>query len=184
MSRPAPGNEDVARRRGHRARSSTDGTAPVGAQPVLAPAQAEDLPDVHALFLEYAGSLGIDLSFQGFEEELRGLPGKYAAPEGALLLARLEGAACGCVALRRIDARTCEMKRLYVRPEARGRGLGRLLVERIVEEGRRRGYRAMRLDTLSTMEAAQRLYREAGFRPTPPYIFNPLEGAVFMEKEL
>ncbi len=150
----------------------------------IVPAREEDLPEVRALFREYGDSLGIDLSFQDFEEELRGLPGKYREPEGTILLARLDGKACGCVALRRLGPLTCEMKRLYVRPGLRARGIGRRLVERITAEAARRGYQAMRLDTLPAMEAAQRLYREAGFRPIPPYVYNPIEGAVFMEKRL
>lgn len=145
---------------------------------------AEDLPAVRALFEEYARSIGVDLSFQGFDEELACLPGKYAPPHGALILARRGGIPCGCVALRRIDERTCEMKRLYVRPENRGLKIGAELVRRILEAAAARGYRAMRLDTLQTMQSAVALYRSLGFRDIDPYIFNPIAGARFMEKSI
>ena len=148
-----------------------------------------DLPgDVAAareLFREYAKSIGIDLSFQGFEEELATLPGKYAAPAGALIVARADGVPVGCVALRRIDQRTCEMKRLFVRPESRGLKIGAELVRRIIEAARARGYQAMRLDTLQTiMRDAISLYQRFGFQDIEPYIYNPLPGARFMEKKL
>ncbi len=144
----------------------------------------EDLPVVRELFAEYAQSLGVDLSFQGFDEELAALPGKYAPPQGAVIVARSDGTPCGCVALRRIDERTCEMKRLYVRPGCRGLGMGAELVMRIIEAATARGYEAMRLDTLPTMARAVSLYRSLGFRDIPPYIYNPLPGALFMEKKL
>jgi len=148
-----------------------------------------DLPgDVAAareLFREYEKSIGIDLSFQGFEEELASLPGKYAAPAGALIVARVDGAPMGCVALRRIDERTCEMKRLFVRPEGRGLKIGAELVRRIIEAAQARGYQAMRLDTLQTiMRNAISLYQRFGFQDIEPYIYNPLPGARFMEKKL
>ncbi len=142
------------------------------------------MPVVRALFVEYAGWIGVDLSFQGFAEELAALPGKYAEPAGTVLLGLLDGVPCGCVALRRIEAEICEMKRLYVQSRARGKGAGRELVRLVITAARDRGYRRMRLDTLSSMEAAQTLYREMGFREIPPYIFNPLPGAIFMEKDL
>jgi GNAT superfamily N-acetyltransferase len=149
-----------------------------------ASASAADIPVVRGLFREYAQSLGFDLSFQDFDDELAGLPGKYAPPHGALILARHDGAACACVALRRIDAECCEMKRLYVQPSRRGLGIGRQLVERILDEARARGYRRMRLDTLTTMQSAVALYRSFGFRDIEPYIFNPIPGALFMERDL
>jgi ribosomal protein S18 acetylase RimI-like enzyme len=148
------------------------------------PAAAADIPAVRGLFLEYADSLGFDLTFQGFDAELASLPGKYAAPEGALIIARHDGAACACVALRRIDAECCEMKRLYVQPAKRGLGIGRQLVERILDAARERGYRRMRLDTLASMKSAVALYRSFGFRDIPPYIFNPIPGALYMERDL
>jgi putative acetyltransferase len=149
-----------------------------------ASATEADLPAVRQLFREYAGSLGIDLSFQGFEEELAALPGKYAPPQGALIVVRHGGDPCACVALRKIDDECCEMKRLYVQPSKRGLGIGRELVERILEEARRRGYRRMRLDTLTSMKSAVKLYRAFGFRDIPPYIYNPMPDALYMEREL
>jgi ribosomal protein S18 acetylase RimI-like enzyme len=143
-----------------------------------------DLPVVRDLFEEYGRSLGIDLAFQGFAEELAALPGKYCPPEGSVILARSDGTPCGCVALRRFDERTCEMKRLYVRPAQRGLGIGAQLVAGILASGVARGYEAMRLDTLSTMTHAIGLYHSFGFREIEPYIFNPLPGALFMEKRL
>jgi ribosomal protein S18 acetylase RimI-like enzyme len=139
---------------------------------------------VRELFAEYGQSLGIDLSFQGFEEELASLPGKYTPPHGALIVARSDGTPCGCVALRRIDERVCEMKRLYVRPGNRGRRIGVGLVSRIIQTAKNRGYEAMRLDTLPSMASAVSLYRTFGFQEIEPYIYNPLPGALFMEKGL
>jgi len=144
----------------------------------------EDLPEVRALFEEYAGSMGIDLSFQGFEQELAALPGKYAPPHGTVIVARRDGKPRGCVALRRIDERTCEMKRLYVRPGSRGLGIGAELVRRIIETAEALGYRTMRLDTLQTMASAVALYQSFGFRDIEPYVYNPIPGARFMEKTL
>ena len=147
-------------------------------------AAAEDVPVIRSLFSEYAESLGIDLSFQDFHHELATLPGKYAPPDGMVILATHQEVPCGCVALRKIDRLTCEMKRLYVRPEKRGLRIGRELVRRILEEARARGYAAMRLDTLRTMESAVALYRSAGFHEIAPYIFNPIPGALYMERSL
>jgi GNAT superfamily N-acetyltransferase len=144
----------------------------------------DDLPVVRALFEEYGDSLGIDLSFQGFQEELDTLPGKYAPPDGAVIIARHAGTPCGCVALRRIDERTCEMKRLYVRPDTRGLGIGAELIKRIIGMAKEKGYRAMRLDTLPSMKSAVSLYKLAGFKDIPAYVHNPIQGALFMEKEL
>jgi ribosomal protein S18 acetylase RimI-like enzyme len=144
----------------------------------------EDLPAVKKLFEEYAASLAIDLSFQGFAEELEGLPGKYAGPRGVILLAEAGGEPCGCVALRPLDGQACEMKRLYVRPAGRGRGVGRQLVARIIEGARGRGYSSMKLDTLPSMGSAVALYRSFGFRDTAPYVYNPVPGAMFMEMGL
>jgi putative acetyltransferase len=143
-----------------------------------------DLPVVRELFEEYGRTLGIDLSFQGFEEELASLPGKYAPPDGTVILARLDGKPCGCVALRRINDRTCEMKRLYVRPESRGLRMGGELVRRIIEAAEARGYETMRLDTLPSMKSAVSLYRAFEFQEIEPYIYNPIPGAMFMEKRL
>ena len=128
------------------------------------------------LFREYAGSLGVDLSFQGFEEELAALPAGY----DAILLAGDEG----CVGVRPFGDAVCEMKRLYVRPAARGSGLGRTLALAAVEQARTLGYRAMRLDTMPSMGAAQALYASLGFVEIPPYRHNPVPGARFMELQL
>ncbi len=153
-------------------------------QTVYRPAGEADLPAVRRLFEEYAASLEIDLAFQGFAAELDSLPGKYAPPRGALILAERDGEPCGCVALRPIDGQTCEMKRLFVRESGRGLGVGRQLIGRILEEARAKGYTAMRLDTLPSMQGAVRLYRSFGFQDTEPYVYNPLPGAMFMEKLL
>jgi GNAT superfamily N-acetyltransferase len=151
--------------------------------PVRTPA---DIEAMAALFREYASSLGVDLCFQDFDAELASLPGKYAPPTGALLLARdAQGAPLGCVALRPVlPEGCCEMKRLYVAPQRRGLGLGNALVNAIIAEAKRIGYREMRLDTLPTMEAAVALYRREGFVPIPPYYDTPVEGTIFLARSL
>lgn len=151
---------------------------------IIAAVTPEQLRSVRDLFREYARSLGVDLAFQGFEAELAGLPGKYGPPEGALLLAVDGCAACGCVALRPLSPGVCEMKRLYVRPEFRGRGLGSALTKRILQEGAGRGYAVMRLDTLSGLTDAIRLYERLGFRRTGAYYDNPLPAVSYWEIDL
>ena len=144
----------------------------------------DDIAAVRRLFNAYAASLGIDLSYQGFETELAGLPGNYAPPRGRLLLAVAEDSATGCVALRPIDDQTCEMKRLFVRPERQGSGLGRRLATRVIDEARAIGYTTILLDTLPSMQGALRLYESLGFVRRPPYFQSPIEGNVFMELRL
>jgi putative acetyltransferase len=134
------------------------------------------------LFLEYAQSLGFSLCFQNFDSELANLPGDYAPPEGRLLLAGYEGKVAGCVALHKLEDGICEMKRLYLRPQFRGKGLGRVLAERIIAEARQTGYRRMRLDTVeSVMKDAVAMYRRLGFREIAPYCDNPMPTALYME---
>ena len=132
---------------------------------------------VETLFREYVASLAEDISFQNVDDELAGLPGKYARPSGVVLIAWLGNEAAGCIALRPLEPGTCEMKRLYVRPAFRGRALGRSLVEALIAHAREMRYRIMVLDTLSSMGVALKLYRALGFKPIPPYYDNPLCGA-------
>jgi len=147
-------------------------------------ASGPDLEEVRDLFREYARSLPIDLAFQGFEEELRSMPGAYAPPLGSLLLGRWSGDAAGCVGVRPFEEGVCEMKRLYVRPDHRGHHLGRQLASAAVEEGRSLGYREMRLDTIPSMRTAQELYRSLGFVEMEPYRPNPVPGARFLRRSL
>lgn len=147
---------------------------------------AADLEATARLFGAYAASLAIDLSYQGFAAELATLPGRYAAPAGELLLARdLHGEPLGCVGLRPMEPQgCCEMKRLYVAPRGRGLGLGRALVDAVVGEAARIGYREMRLDTLPSMAGAIALYGKAGFRPIEPYYDTPVAGTIFLARPL
>jgi ribosomal protein S18 acetylase RimI-like enzyme len=145
------------------------------------PAFPRDGGTVRALFREYAESLGVDLGFQGFEQEVAALPGKYAEPAGRILLAWRGEQALGCVAMRPLQAAgDCEMKRLYLRPAARGEQLGRKLAGAICAAAREAGYRRICLDTLPTMGAAQGLYASLGFVPIAPYVFNPIEGTKYL----
>ena len=142
------------------------------------------LSSIRELFQEYADSLDIDLCFQNFQQELTTLPGKYAPPEGRLLLALDREAVAGCVALRQIDPQTAEMKRLYVRPAFRKRGTGRMLAQAVIESARQVGYARMRLDTLAIMKEAISLYQSLGFHSIPPYYDNPSPSVKFFELEL
>lgn len=146
------------------------------------------LEDVRHLFRDYQQSLGVDLCFQNFDEELRDLPGEYAPPQGALLLATVDGEAAGCCALRPLvntdHVNACEMKRLFVRRAFRGLGLGRQLAERIMELARLAGYDCVLLDTLDDMESARALYEDLGFVEIAPYYHNPLAGAHYLKAEL
>ena len=144
----------------------------------------EDIEIVRTLLVEYVDSLGFDLVFQNFEEELRNLPGEYAAPEGCLLLAKYQDQPAGCVALRKLSDGICEGKRLYVRPQFRGLKIGRRLVEAIIAEARRIGYSSIRGDTVPSMQIAQALYASLGFKEIEPYCRNPVEGAKFIELKL
>ena len=150
--------------------------------------EAESVAEIavaRELFVEYAATLGVDLGFQGFDEELAELPGDYVPPGGCLLLAFDErDEPAGCVALRQHDADACEMKRLYVRPSFRGRGVGRELVAEVIARAGRLGYHRMLLDTLPSMRDAAALYRSLGFREIEPYRFNPIEGTLFFELSL
>lgn len=143
----------------------------------------EDVALARALFEEYAASIGVDLCFQGFVEELASLPGAYSRPSGCLLLAE-RGEAVGCVALRPLTAGIGEVKRLYVRPTARGEGVGAMLAHAVIERARICSYRELKLDTLQTMTTAHALYAALGFRPCAPYYDNPLQGVTYMSLAL
>lgn len=141
----------------------------------------EQLAEVRTLFLEYAAWLNLSLCFQGFDQEMAGLPGRYALPDGRLWLVTDGAASAGVVALRRLDAETCEMKRLFVRPAFRGHGLGRKMVAQLLNEALALGYRRMVLDTLpDRMNEAVTLYRRLGFKEIPPYYHNPVGGTIYL----
>jgi ribosomal protein S18 acetylase RimI-like enzyme len=152
------------------------------------PASPEELDTLREIFREYAQGLGIDLCFQHFDDELAGLPGDYAPPHGALLLATVDGEVAGCCALRPLDnadyPNASEMKRLYVRKAFRGFGLGRQLVEATLDAARQGGYACVLLDTLNEMEAARALYVGLGFEEIPPYYHNPIPGAHYLKANL
>ena len=145
----------------------------------------QDLEATRTLFVSYAEALGLDLAFQKFDDELRSLPGNYAFPAGEILLAR-DGSntILGCVAMRPLGLGCCEMKRLYVLPTGRGLGLGKKLVDKILKVAAQLGYHEIKLDTLSSMQAAIALYENAGFFPTTPYYDTPLEGTIFLARRL
>jgi len=155
---------------------------------LLTPESPTQLEATRTIFREYAAGLGVDLCFQNFEAELGALPGEYAAPRGALLLATVNGELAGCGACRPLAdadyANACEMKRLYVRPTHRGLGLGRMLAQALMEHAARAGYSVMLLDTLDDMEAARGLYEALGFEEIPPYYFNPVPGAHYLKAQL
>jgi putative acetyltransferase len=152
---------------------------------VIRPASTDgDFAQARVLFEEYAGGLGIDLCFQGFAQELETLSVMYGPPRGVLLLAEIEGILAGCAAVRPLDDFTCELKRVYVRADFRGAGLGRRLTEIALHSAREMGYKSIRLDTLPQMQAAQRLYEDLGFRDIPAYYGKPVAGQRFMEAVL
>lgn len=142
------------------------------------------LTEVKKLFCEYQQSIDTDLCFQKFEEELATLPGKYALPKGRLYLLYENEHIVGCVALRELKNESCEMKRLYVKPEFRGKGFGRILAKKIIQDAKEIGYKKMFLDTLDTMQAAVKLYTSLGFKDAPEYCYNPIAGAIFMYLDL
>lgn len=146
--------------------------------------QGEDLELAGRLFREYADALDCAPCFKDLDLEINGLPGEYAPPSGRLLLALYDGRSAGCVALKRLDAVSCEMKRLYVRPEFRGKGIGRALARAIIEEAGKIGYTYLRLNTLPSMKEAINLYNSLGFRGISPYGANQMEGALYMELAL
>jgi putative acetyltransferase len=154
----------------------------------IVPASAfspEQIAQARELFLEYAASLDFSLCFQNFDAELAGLPGDYAPPSGRLLLAEWGGQLAGCGALHKLKTDVCEMKRLYLRPEFRGKGIGRAMAERLIAEARAIGYGRMRLDTVGpVMKDAVAMYRKLGFKEIAPYRENPMEGTLYMELEL
>ena len=143
-----------------------------------------EIEEVRTLFREYEAFLDVDLCFQSFEDELASLPGKYSRPNGDLLIGLDGKRTVGCVAVRELNAGVCEMKRLFVRPEARGTGLGRRLAQEIIVIARELGYSLMRLDTLDRLAEAMHLYETLGFRRTEPYYDNPLPGVVYWELDL
>jgi len=156
---------------------------------ILPARTADEIATVRELFLEYAESLGVSLCFQGFDKELAELPGSYAPPAGRLYLAQVDGAVTGCVGLRPLESGAngdgrCEMKRLYLRPNSRGLGLGRRLAKHIIAEARAIGYRRLVLDTLADMGEARALYGSLGFREIPAYYANPLSGVLYAELDL
>jgi ribosomal protein S18 acetylase RimI-like enzyme len=155
---------------------------------LLTPSAPQELAALRLIFREYADGLGVDLCFQQFDEELAGLPGDYAAPRGALLMALVDGAVAGCCALRPLDAadypNAAEMKRLYVRKAFRGLGLGRQLAEAALDAARQSGYACVLLDTLDDMESARALYEDLGFADIPPYYHNPIPGAHYLKADL
>ena len=148
------------------------------------PQSPEQWREARRLIEEYAAALDLDLSFQGFDQEIEHLSTEYGPPTGAFFLAVEEGRGIGCIGLRRFGEQVGEIKRLYVAPAGRGRGIARALVERIVAHARQLGYRRLLLDTLPSMKEARSLYQSLGFKPTAPYRFNPVEGTAFLEREV
>ncbi len=144
----------------------------------------EEIDSVRGLFNEYTHMLGVNLDFQKYDEELDGLPGKYDRPDGRLYVALVEDQIAGCIGLRRFDASTCEMKRLFVRPQFRGVKVGRLLAEKVIQEAKMMGYKHMVLDTLTQLETASILYKSLGFCEIEPYYLNPLDQPIYMRLDL
>jgi GNAT superfamily N-acetyltransferase len=145
---------------------------------------AQDLEDVKKLFLEYVDFLQVNLDFQDYENELAKLPAKYAEPEGSIFLAKVAGQAVGCIALWKLEFGVCEMKRLFVKSEFQGLGVGKMLVAKLIEEAKNKGYSTIKLDTLKRLKSANYLYISLGFNETHPYNFNPEPDIVYYEKKL
>ena len=144
----------------------------------------KDFEKAKELFIEYKNSLNLDLCFQKFHEEISDLPSQYSEPSGCIILCYDNNEPIGCIALRKFEGNTCEMKRLYLRSEARGKGIGRVLANKIIEKAKQFGYKKIRLDTIVTMKEAIVLYKSMGFKVIAPYRFNPLEGVIYMELEI
>jgi ribosomal protein S18 acetylase RimI-like enzyme len=144
----------------------------------------QDRAIVEGLFREYLATLGVDVTFQKVDQELSALPGRYARPQGCVLIARIKGESAGVVACRPLSPGLCEMKRLFVRPPFRGRGIARMLAEALIADARAAGHTAMALDTLGSMRAARALYAKLGFRPVPPYYANPLPDVAYLGLDL
>jgi ribosomal protein S18 acetylase RimI-like enzyme len=144
----------------------------------------KEIESARILFLEYAKSLNFDLCFQGFDEELKNLPGDYSFPGGEILLAYCDGKLAGCAALRKFEEEISEMKRMYVRPEFRGKKIGRLLAVNIINDAKEMGYKKMRLDTIETMKEAIALYKDIGFKEISSYRYNPVDNVKYMELDL
>lgn len=166
------------------ARAAGNSKASRPAVRIVQSSTTEEIAIARTLFKEYAAWLGIDLSFQNFDEELANLPGDYAPPDGRLLLAQCGTETAGCVVLRRFNDRTCEMKRMWVRPKFRGKQIGRVLAEYIIVEARSLGYSEMILDSLPSLTSALNLYKSLGFESIPAYRYNPDPNAVFMRLRL
>ena len=165
--------------------SSISATSAVGGFSIEPAKSQLQIAQARELFLEYAQSLGFSLCFQNFDGELAALPGNYGPPDGRLLLAEVHGELAGCAALHKLDGQICEMKRLYLRPQFRGKGLGRILAQAVIAEARKIGYDRMRLDTVEpVMRDAVGMYRKLGFREITPYRPNPMPGTLYMELEL
>ena len=144
----------------------------------------QDFADAKDLFLEYANSLNFELCFQNFENEISDLPAQYSEPTGCIILCYKDDKPIGCVGLRKFAEGICEMKRLYLKNEARGKGIGRVLAEKVIEKAKELGYKKMQLDTIETMKEAISLYKSMGFKEISPYRFNPVKGVIYMEIEL
>jgi putative acetyltransferase len=172
----------MAKHRGSAKQDSSSVSSVVKSFSIKQAESSEQIAHARELFLEYAQSLGFSLCFQSFDQELARLPGDYAPPDGRLLLAEYEGQLAGCVALHKLEPGICEMKRLYLRPQFRGKGLGRALADAIIAEARSSGYQRMRLDTIEPiMKDAVAMYRQFGFQEIAPYRPNPIAGAKYME---